>query len=533
MTTTVYSYEADWRQYAFPPQVSGFARESQLEDRYTPVTLAPGISLEAGGLPVCSDGVRAILNTENEHSLIYGSTASKKTRTLMVPLIGILAQARESMIIMDIKGELSDGTTFPQIRGALAENGYDCRFFNLRDMDGDGFNLLLEPYRLYRAGHRDDAIRMCNDIADALAGVYRGTKADPFWELTAKLYLVSVTILIFELCRDVNKINMLTLASYTDWDSCEDMRRIANLIQTENNIMTMLRSVTSEPEKTRMSTLATVNSMLTNFLTNEKLLKMLSNSTFDLHDISKKPTALFIILPDEVDTYAGIAGLMLQQISATLVRDAYINGGKLPRRVNFLCDEFCNYHIPGMMRSISAHRSRNIRWYLVCQSRKQLEACYPQEADTISANCSNIYFLNSPELELLEYLSRRAGHTTVTRDGNPEPILTVADLQSLKKGWTHTDVYFTSGNLHYVSPMPDISQYRFLDSYRESLPLPRRTFPQPPLYGSGAMLRDVRALRRAHEAKLEGSTLSGAEICLAELYENLFKGIKKEDGLCP
>ena len=110
--------------------------------------------------------------------------------------------------------------------------------------------------------------------------------------------------------------------------------------------------------------------------TNEKLLRMLSNSTFDLHDVSKKPTALFIILPDEVDTYAPIAGLMLQQISATLVQDAYKCGGKLPRRVNFLCDEFCNYYVPGMMRSISAHRSRNIRWYLVCQSQKQLEACY-------------------------------------------------------------------------------------------------------------------------------------------------------------
>ena len=524
MNKNSYIYEADWRQYAFPHQKTGFATEELLQQKYTPVILEPGAPLEAGGLPVKSDGVHAVINTENEHSLIYGGTASKKTRTLIIPLIEILAQARESMIIMDIKGELSDGKTFPQIRGALEANGYDCKFFNLRDMNGDGFNLLLEPYRLYRDGHRDEAIHMCNDIVEALASIYHGTKADPFWEMTAKLYLVSVMILMFEMCQENKKINMLTLASYTDWNSCEDMKRIADLIGIENNIMTMLRSVTSEPEKTRMSTLATVNSMMTNFLTNEKLLKMLSNSTFDLHDISKKPTALFIILPDEVDTYAAIAGLMLQQISATLVQDAYKFGGKLPRRVNFLCDEFCNYYVPGMMRSISAHRSRNIRWYLVCQSQKQLEACYPSEADTIVANCTNIYFLNSSELSLLEYLSKRAGYTTITQDGTPAPIISVADLQGLKKGWTHTDVYFTSGDIHYVSAMPDISQYQFVSTYVDEIPMTVRDFPAPPIYSSSSMLRDVKAIRYAYEAKREGRQASWTEAQLAKKYENLFKG---------
>lgn len=528
MTESCYSYESDWRPYAFPPQSTGFATEEELENRYTRVRLEKGHTLAAGGLPVLSDGISAIVNTESEHSLIYGGTASKKTRTLIIPLIEILSQARESMVIMDIKGELSDGTSFPQIRGALEDNGYHCVFFNLRDMDGDGFNLLLEPYRLYHSGRRDEAIRMCNDIVESLAGIYHNTKADPFWEMTAKLYLVAVMVLLFELCQDEAKINMLTLASYTDWDSCEDMRQIAELIRVENNIMTMLRSVTSEPEKTRMSTLATVNSMLTNFLTNEKLLKMLSNSTFDLHRISREPTALFLILPDEVDTYSAVAGLMLQQISATLVQDAYKSGGRLPRRVNFLCDEFCNYYIPGMMRSISAHRSRNIRWYLVCQSQKQLQTAYPKEADTIMANCSNLYFLSSPELSLLEYLSRRAGCTTVTQDGTPTPLLSVADLQGLKKGWTHTDVYFTAGNLHFVSPMPDIDRYPFVSGYTHPLPMPVRTFPTPPVYASSSMLRDTRVMRGACEAKKAGRKLSPAEERLCARYENLFRGEKEE-----
>lgn len=520
-----YSYEADWRRYAFPPQTGGFATKEELEERYTPVELTPGVRLAAGGLPVCSDGVSAVINTESEHTLIFGGTASKKTRTLIVPLIQILSHARESMIIMDIKGELSGGTGFPQIQGSLEANGYRTLYFDLRDMSGDGYNILLEPYRLYCQGHKDEALRICNDIVEALASIYKGSKADPFWEQTARQYLIAVMILMFELCNDERKINLLTLASYTDWASCEKMRQVAATLTAENNIMTMLRSVISEPDKTLMSTVATANSMLTHFLTNEKLLRMLSNSTFDLHDISKEPTALFIILPDEVDTYAPIAGLMLQQIAATLVQDASRYGGALPLRVDLLCDEFCNYYIPGMSRSISAHRSRNIRWYLVCQSQKQLEACYPTDAATIMANCANVYFLNSPELSLLEYLSRRAGTTTVTPDGSPKPILSVADLQGLKKGWTHTDVYFTSGATHYVSAMPDIDQYPFVSRYTRQMPPPTHEFPAPPVYNAAAMSRDTTTLSMVMEAKRKGRTLTEPQLQLVNRYAHLFKAV--------
>ena len=46
-----YSYEADWRQYAFPPQVSGFATDEALEEKYTPVLLEKGIPLKKISFP--------------------------------------------------------------------------------------------------------------------------------------------------------------------------------------------------------------------------------------------------------------------------------------------------------------------------------------------------------------------------------------------------------------------------------------------------------------------------------------------------
>lgn len=517
-----FCYESDWRQYAFPEQSCNFADEEELWDRYTPVRLEDGKPLAMGGMPIYSDGTNAVVNTENEMTIIYGATASKKTRTLILPLICTLAQAKESMIITDIKGELSNGISFPQVRGLLDENGYECIFLNFRDQNADGLNILLEPYRLYKSGRKDDAIILVNNIVDSLAKIYQNSKSDPFWEKTARLYLVAITVLLFEMCQDEAKINMLSLSAYTDWDGCENMRLVAELINKQTSIMNMLRCVTSEPEKTRMSTLATVSSMFTDFLTVEKLLKMLSHSTFDVHDIYKKPTALFIIVPDEVETYSGIVGLIMPQIISPLVNDAYRLGGSLPRRVNVICDEFCNIRMPGMSRAISAHRSRNIRWYLVCQSQKQLRNCYPNDADTIIANCQNVYFLNTPEMELMEDLSRRAGYSTITPDGSKKPILSVTDLQQLRKGWTHTDVYFTSGNIHYVASMPDISQYKFLSKYKTAETIPTREYPALPVYDPDTMYREVKAMQTAYSRKIVGAKLSGPGELLAARYEKLF-----------
>ena len=96
-------------------------------------------------MPILSDGVRAVINIENEMTMIFGATASKKTRTLILPLMSILALARESMVVMDIKGELSNGVSFPQIQALLAAMGYDCRFLNFRDKDGTATTCCWSP----------------------------------------------------------------------------------------------------------------------------------------------------------------------------------------------------------------------------------------------------------------------------------------------------------------------------------------------------------------------------------------------------
>ena len=148
-------------------------------------------------------------------------------------------------------------------------------------------------------------------IINFLAGFYKGSSSDPIWEKTAKEYLMAVAVLIFEMCDDPEKINLLSLASYTSKQSCGNLERMEPLLDQNDNILVMLRSILSEPEKTKMSTLATVSSFFSELIINKKLLKMLSTATFELDELYKEKTALFLVLPDETDAYGPVAGLIL------------------------------------------------------------------------------------------------------------------------------------------------------------------------------------------------------------------------------
>lgn len=62
-----------------------------------------------GGVPLYSDTKEMLVSTQDNHSLVVGTTGARKTRSLVVPMICNIAGAatRQSMIVHDTKGEVS------------------------------------------------------------------------------------------------------------------------------------------------------------------------------------------------------------------------------------------------------------------------------------------------------------------------------------------------------------------------------------------------------------------------------------------
>lgn len=97
------------------------------------------------------------------------------------------------------------------------------------------------------------------------------------------------------------------------------------------------------PERTRGSFFTSALNTLRLFI-NENTYNITCESDFDISDIPKKKFVLYIILPDETKSYYPLASLMTTLIYFELVRVSDMEyGGRLPRKVFFMCDEFGNY----------------------------------------------------------------------------------------------------------------------------------------------------------------------------------------------
>ena len=152
-----------------------------------------------GGIPIISDGHTAYVDNSDTHTIIFGSTGSKKTRLFGMPLINILAMAGESFIATDLKGELYNKTS-----GMVTAKGYKTIVLNFRDLNqSDLWNPLTLPYELYHRGKTDEAVSLINDFINALAEPQKNnTKDSYFIDLAVlKLWLICCFLLIQHLLK--------------------------------------------------------------------------------------------------------------------------------------------------------------------------------------------------------------------------------------------------------------------------------------------------------------------------------------------
>ena len=241
------------------------------------------------------------------------------------------------------------------------------------------------------------------------------------------------------------------------------VNELASNTRSENTILLNLETVLAEPEKTFLSTVSTSSSFLGRFVQNNKLARMLSNSTFSIDELCDGPTALYIVTDDTSTTCDTIVAIILSQIKQYLVDYAYKNAkGQLNRRVNFLLDEFVTipFNNDEINRSLSTLRSRRIRFYLCIQSLAALKHRYP-EYESLLANCGNILFMGSTEMDLLTRVSEQCGKTNITPDGKEKPLVTPAELMTLRKNWDSKEaLYFNlSDSIRYMTMLPSIEAY--------------------------------------------------------------------------
>ena len=313
-------------------------------------------------------------------------------------------------------------------------------------------------------------------------------KGDPLWtngeSAAIAASILAVSMEAPEACR--NLTNVYYFIAYM----CKPgeygklpIEKYLETLQFDHPSRTVFAMAEIAPHKTRASFFTTALGTLRLF-TNPNIASMTCCSDFDLKDISRKKTALYMIIPDEKKTYYPIVSLLVTQAYVLQVELANENGLRLPIDTDYNLDEVGNFpRIPVLPEMITAGRSRGVRVNMVLQEYQQLESKYKDDVETIKSNCEIEVVLMVKAEKTKKEISERYGSYTVevgsasasVAEGfkgranysnssslTGRPLLYPSDVEKIKP--PHALVMKT-GEHGAVNILPDISETVFNDVY--------------------------------------------------------------------
>lgn len=363
---------------------------------------------------------------DKKHGLVIGTNGSGKSLYFLMPTIQANAKTssdyQPTLIINDLKGEL-----YQHNSKLLQDNGYNVFVLNLRDpRKGSRFNpldLIWDLYHEYLKTQEESLIDKVSayiyEITVALCPNGQGEQAH--WTQGAQgliagciwAMLEDSEIPEYEMTKD--KFTFQQISNFLNRYS-DDLDNFLLKRKFDSRVHDLCSMITkNDSEKTRAGYLSTAQVSLRVFQ-EEGIRYITGRSDFKLEDIMKKPTAFFLIIPDENQARYVLANTMIVQLYNFLTYQASIKENlSLDRTVYFLLDEFGNMpKIEQFPQWISTSRGRNIFFCVILQALSQLDSTYGQDnAKTILQNCHFQMFLGATEDSTLDYFITQLGTYTV------------------------------------------------------------------------------------------------------------------------
>lgn len=418
---------------------------------------------------------------DDTHTLIIGSTRSGKTRKIILPTIWVLANASESMVITDLKGEI-----YITVADFLIKKGYNVILHNYRDTEKSNkrINILHNAITAYENGDIPEMVEIAEEIAEVMTPKSTN-RSDPIWEAGEKAVIAGLILLVVMEAPERAQKNMssvinilVTLGVYNE-DGCQLINYI-NSLEKNHPARMAFSPATIASGKTRASFFASVLADI-RIYGSEKMAFITSNQDYDMQEIGKKKTAVFLIIPDEKNMYNKLAALQITMIYQELIILSNIEAERVPKRVNFLLDEFGNIPtIPYLIEKITAGAGRGIKFIMAVQAIEQIREKYGDfQSKIILANTLNKIYLITADLETAKYVSEILGQYTVENESESNSL----QKQSVSLGsgrnligralltpdelmrWKNKSVVIRARMFPSIFDIPDLSKYRANTSF--------------------------------------------------------------------
>ncbi|MGG3471573.1 type IV secretory system conjugative DNA transfer family protein [Neobacillus pocheonensis] len=364
---------------------------------------------------------KAYLDSDDTNVLLIGASRSGKSRFVIKPTIWELAEAGESMIITDPKGELYESTA-PYLRS----KGYNVKFL---DFNQPGRGNRWNPMNLVKKGIQNKNVSQATKAAWNAAHMFANQKkstGESIWTDGAESVIASLMLIIANEAPDESQKHMTSVyhtlselgetiktavgeyVPLTEYIKSLDKKHPARLAYTTAKL---------SPERMRGSFFANVAALLRLFADPE-ISYLTADQDHDLAEVGRTKSAVFLIIPDEDTTRHPIAALYIDQVYQELVAESRKYGGRLPVRVNMLFDEWGNMPpIKDFTTKQTVSLGRGIRWILIVQDFGQIKDAYPNVSlSTITGNCQTWLYLITADPDTAKFISRKTGQYTVESD---------------------------------------------------------------------------------------------------------------------
>ena len=475
MTTedTKYDYKTSWQDYSIGQEENRFLSTDDLLQICDCIDLdAENRGKTSGGIPIHYDKEKKrlyVLKEEGPHAMVEGESGCKKSRTIARGSIISAALNHDSIIINDPKGELYADA---KIQWLLQKENIRSYVIDFRDFDKDGVNPLSHTFKLMKEGKKEHAAMSEIDkfVCTLIAG--RMGTDDPYWNnCGGELIRRACQMLARSLVQKEDGEKAFNLSSVKSFIR-QDRKKLKSIFSYMAGSEPLCSSITGyndiiqiDAEKTYSCIASSANALLSDFVSSEELLKMMSIQTFDIREFYTRPCALFLVVPDEHNAYDVLVGYLINYFYQILVEtygSEYQGKGEPPCSIKFICDEAANIRIYDLASKVSASRSRKIDWTLIFQSGRQMAEAYQKDWGTICGNCRHKLYLGSSDYEILKNISEQTGVTYLSRDGSAAPLVGVAELRRMRKERDFKDALLLTGNHIYCAQLPDYEVFDFL-----------------------------------------------------------------------
>lgn len=281
--------------------------------------------------------------------------------------------------------------------------------------------LMIREYQNLSSKHQAESNRLVISLAD-LIFVDKETN-DKFWINSAKQLFIGICGIFLEDYQNglisENKINISSVKKFQNSSLIKEnqtfLQRNVNSRKYGSLSKDYLTSILSAAENTYKSITAVFGEKMAIF-DDLNIENVTSTNEFNFTDLGSKPTALYIIVPDEDRAYFQLVTIIIGMLTKDLTRFANLpeNKGQLPIMVEWILDEFANCPpLNSIETLVSVARSRRMRFQFFIQSYGQLSQVYGKDvASIIQDNCALVY-LKTNTVETAEIIAKKLGKATV------------------------------------------------------------------------------------------------------------------------